>query len=161
LTERYYTGVGSRETPYEVQTVFKLVGEFLAKCGYVLRSGHAKAADQAFETGCDKVSGMRQNLLVLRTIGEIVEDEHAWNVIYNSLDAEYYRYIRKFFPDKVTCVQKFKIGVMDSNSEEIQTCYMCGASSKSARIERMYVIGRNKLYLCNICAECLKNTLTT
>ena len=55
-----YAGIGSRETPREVLSIFEDVGELLAIKGYTLRSGHAKGADQAFERGCDRVGGRKE-----------------------------------------------------------------------------------------------------
>ena len=57
---RYYTGIGSRETPKEVLDLFIIVGKYLAQKGFTLRSGHAQGADQAFEIGCDQVKGKKE-----------------------------------------------------------------------------------------------------
>lgn len=46
-----YTGIGSRETPEDIQWVMKRIGYGMAKRGHTLRSGRAKGADRAFETG--------------------------------------------------------------------------------------------------------------
>lgn len=46
-----YTGIGSRETPLEIQAEMKVIGSFFAKNGHFVRSGHAKGADYAFEQG--------------------------------------------------------------------------------------------------------------
>lgn len=48
---KYYTGVGSRETPEEIQMVMRKTAEKLASLGWTLRSGGAKGADSAFELG--------------------------------------------------------------------------------------------------------------
>lgn len=58
-----YTGVGSRETPDDVQQIMECIGETLARAGWVLRSGHALGADQAFERGCDKALGAKEIFL--------------------------------------------------------------------------------------------------
>lgn len=47
----YYTGVGSRQTPPEIQLLMTRIAERLAAMDYILRSGHAKGADQAFARG--------------------------------------------------------------------------------------------------------------
>ena len=57
---KYYTGVGSRETPSEICTIFQEIGETLAKQGYILRSGAATGADTAFEVGCDIAKGKKK-----------------------------------------------------------------------------------------------------
>ena len=57
---RYYTGIGSRQTPPEVLTLMERLGEALAHLGYTLRSGGATGADSAFERGCDAAGGAKQ-----------------------------------------------------------------------------------------------------
>lgn len=49
----YYTGVGSRSAPEEVQQRARLLGRLYASRGMTLRSGHAVGIDQAFERGAD------------------------------------------------------------------------------------------------------------
>lgn len=58
--EMFYAGVGSRETPDEILEMFKNIGSFLGKQGFILRSGHAQGADQAFECGCNKTNGKKE-----------------------------------------------------------------------------------------------------
>lgn len=48
---KIYTGIGSRETPYEIQGVMWGLASELAKDGWTLRSGAAPGADSAFERG--------------------------------------------------------------------------------------------------------------
>lgn len=48
---RFYTGVGSRETPPEVLVGMRRLAEWLRLLGFTLRSGGANGADTAFETG--------------------------------------------------------------------------------------------------------------
>lgn len=48
---KYYTGIGSRETPADVQQLFTRVASRLDELGYTLRSGGADGADLAFERG--------------------------------------------------------------------------------------------------------------
>lgn len=48
---RFYTGVGSRETPLSVQVSMTRLAMQLRDLGYVLRSGGANGADSAFERG--------------------------------------------------------------------------------------------------------------
>jgi len=58
--DKYYAGIGSRETPLIVQHLFRKVAFYLANQNYILRSGHAKGADDAFEIGCDNASGNKE-----------------------------------------------------------------------------------------------------
>jgi hypothetical protein len=48
---RYYTGVGSRNTPANILDLMKDIAHHLQRSGYTLRSGGAKGADSSFENG--------------------------------------------------------------------------------------------------------------
>ena len=48
---KYYTGVGSRETPKHILEFMRKVGKAMADKGYVGRSGGARGADTAFYEG--------------------------------------------------------------------------------------------------------------
>jgi hypothetical protein len=48
---KFYTGIGSRETPLEIQKLMTLWATYLQTEGYILRSGAARGADEAFEKG--------------------------------------------------------------------------------------------------------------
>ncbi len=47
----YYTGIGSRKTPDYALTAMWSIANSLASMGFILRSGGAKGADTAFESG--------------------------------------------------------------------------------------------------------------
>lgn len=46
-----YAGVGSRDTPKDIQNLMRQLATALEKVGYILRSGGANGADSAFESG--------------------------------------------------------------------------------------------------------------
>jgi hypothetical protein len=48
---KYYTGIGSRKTPEDIQGLMTRLAYCLEKKGYILRSGAAEGADSAFERG--------------------------------------------------------------------------------------------------------------
>ena len=48
---KYYTGIGSRETPREILSLMAKIATKLELDGYILRSGGASGADIAFERG--------------------------------------------------------------------------------------------------------------
>ena len=48
---KYYTGVGSRQTPPNVLRLMTDIARFLCETGYILRSGGAPGADFYFEAG--------------------------------------------------------------------------------------------------------------
>lgn len=45
---KFYAGIGSRETPYDVRCQMAIIGTELRKKGYTLRTGGADGADAAF-----------------------------------------------------------------------------------------------------------------
>lgn len=55
-----YAGIGSRDTPIEIQKLMIQMARHLAHKGYTLRSGGAQGADQAFEKGCDLINGTKE-----------------------------------------------------------------------------------------------------
>lgn len=62
----YWTGVGSRDTPTDVQEEMRALGRVLAAAGYILRSGGADGADLAFETGAREIPGARLEIFLPR-----------------------------------------------------------------------------------------------
>lgn len=48
---KYYTGIGSRQTPKDILKLMEDVAFKLAMKGYILRSGSAQGADTAFQMG--------------------------------------------------------------------------------------------------------------
>jgi len=49
--QRIYAGIGSRETPAEVQGIMRALAAKMEQDNWLLRSGGAKGADAAFEAG--------------------------------------------------------------------------------------------------------------
>jgi len=56
---KYFAGIGSRETPFDIQLLMYDIAIKLAN-KYTLRSGHAIGADISFENGCDSVKGPKE-----------------------------------------------------------------------------------------------------
>lgn len=55
-----YAGIGSRNTPNGTLNIMDRLGAFLAREGWILRSGGARGADSSFEAGCDSASGRKE-----------------------------------------------------------------------------------------------------
>ena len=68
---KFYTGVGSRNTPKDVMDEMYLIGVYLSEKGYILRSGNARGADSAFQMGCDSVNGDSEIYLPLENFGTL------------------------------------------------------------------------------------------
>ena len=56
----YYTGIGSRNIPDTYFNLIVVIAEYMAKQGYILRSGGADGSDTAFEIGCDRANGKKE-----------------------------------------------------------------------------------------------------
>lgn len=65
LKTGHYTGIGSRDTPVEVQRMMAWLAGQLRIKGYILRSGAADGADRAFEIGCFRQTHQRGESLAL------------------------------------------------------------------------------------------------
>lgn len=90
MNTKYYTGIGSRETPLELQDFIINIAWKLDDLGYTLRSGGASGADSFFELGAIKKeiylpwAGFNGNTSQLCAIGyeahELAKKFHpAWN----------------------------------------------------------------------------------
>jgi len=81
----YYTGIGSRETPRDIQKLFAKVATYLSEMQFILRSGGAQGADKAFEIGCNIVTGQKEIYLPWKGFGGsdsnlIVKDDKAFDI---------------------------------------------------------------------------------
>lgn len=65
---KYYTGIGTRieNLPKHIEHLMVQMGKGLAKRGYILRSGGASGADEAFERGCIEAKGSAEIFLPWR-----------------------------------------------------------------------------------------------
>ncbi len=83
---RYYTGVGSRETPYHVQESMHEYAQTLARKGFCLRSGGASGADEAFETGCYYEQGPAEIFLPWNGFNDKTEQDSSIYIIAPRLE---------------------------------------------------------------------------
>lgn len=60
---KYYAGIGARDLPNDIYKLMEQIAVWLAEENWTLRSGGAKGADTAFETGCDKRKGEKEIFL--------------------------------------------------------------------------------------------------
>lgn len=51
MTQKFYAGIGSRRTPEGILALMTAIASMLRADGYILRSGNAEGADQAFAVG--------------------------------------------------------------------------------------------------------------
>jgi len=71
---KYYTGIGSRETPQEVLDTMKRLGHSMGMSGYCLRSGNAQGADSYFYEGHQMSSSDYEIFLPWKKFGETQND---------------------------------------------------------------------------------------
>ena len=57
---RYYTGIGSRNTPQNICSLMANIAKKYANAGWVLRSGGAEGADTAFQNGAVIAHGKQE-----------------------------------------------------------------------------------------------------
>jgi hypothetical protein len=88
-----YAGIGSRETPAEIQVKMTEIAKYLSSLGYTLRSGHAKGADQAFESGATNKE-LFYSKDVTETTLKIAEEIHPNWAAVKGIDAKKTEYIR-------------------------------------------------------------------
>lgn len=81
-----YAGIGSRDTPKHICELMFNIGKHFSQHNWVLRSGHARGADRAFEDGCDAATFGRKkeifkgNDSVDRAALDLAEKFHpAWH----------------------------------------------------------------------------------
>lgn len=88
----FYTGIGSRDTPKDIQDIQSQVGKLLASKGYTLRSGHAKGSDQAFERGCDEANGNKEIYLPWDEFEDSASDLIVQNALAFEIAESYHPY---------------------------------------------------------------------
>ena len=123
----YYAGIGSRDIPLEIYQYFEKLGKWFAAKGFVLRSGHAKGSDQAFEKGCDKVKGKKEIYVPWKNF----EDSTSNLVVVNPLAFDI---ARKYHPRWHTLHQGAK-KLQARNSHQV-----LGKDLKTANIFSKFIV---------------------
>ena len=83
--DKFYTGVGSRETPENITDLMSNIAVILYTEGYTLRSGRAESADYAFQRGAEfkyREKAMASNTKLLQ---EIYVPNSRFNTCYGRL----------------------------------------------------------------------------
>lgn len=76
---KYYAGIGSRKTPYEICQLMTQIATHLASKGWMLRSGGADGADKAFQAGAaDKCIILRPHHATAAAMEMASEHHPAW-----------------------------------------------------------------------------------
>lgn len=84
MTIKYYTGVGSRQTPDFILSEMRKISYRLREEGFILRSGAAKGADKAFESGAGYLKEIYFASDATEEAEQIAKQFHpAWNKLSN------------------------------------------------------------------------------
>jgi hypothetical protein len=80
MPNKFYTGVGSRNTPTEILTLMTAIAHKLYAMNYILRSGGAAGADTAFELGASQKKQIFTANMTTKEAMDIASKYHpAWN----------------------------------------------------------------------------------
>lgn len=77
MTLKYYAGIGSRETPLEIQDLMRRISAYAEEKNFVLRSGAAQGADTAFESGVSS-KNMMQIFIPWRSFSNKAHHRYAY-----------------------------------------------------------------------------------
>ena len=100
MTEKYYAGIGSRETPDHILHIMNMIGRHFGSLGWTLRSGAALGADTAFENGCNIVNGKKEIYLPWRAYNHNLSELHPRNYPFTE---EELKFTEKFHPAWKKC----------------------------------------------------------
>lgn len=115
---RFYTGVGSRNTPSDIQRLMTNIARQLRPLGFRLRSGHASGADQAFERG----AGVDADIfLPWRTFEKLVRIEGT-SYIAPSRQAESIAAL--YYPIPWSIVKQSTQKLMARNVHQVLGCHL-------------------------------------
>lgn len=78
---KYYTGVGSRQTPVAILSQMVTMAEIFASFDWCLRSGGADGADAAFEKGCDRIAGKKEIFIPWKGFNDHSSDKYNISVL--------------------------------------------------------------------------------
>lgn len=153
---KYYAGIGSRETPLNILKQMINIAEHLDKLGYILRSGHADGADLAFEVG----SFHSEIWLPWRSFNEKFKDPQQNYVVISKDDKEAFDSLSfhpagNKLPDSVRCLMARNyrqiIGRNNESNSEFVVCWTkdgkdTGGTGQALRIATHYNIPIYNLY---------------
>ena len=94
---KFWAGIGSRETPEEIQDMMTEIASYLEDIGYILRSGNAQGADQAFAKGVKRAAQIWLPWMEFNQWFSLSHSEHKYAVI-NPDDEDAYSSIEKYHP---------------------------------------------------------------
>ena len=95
-----YTGIGSRETPKHILYAMMSIARVMAKHHFLLRSGGASGADDAFEMACSQAGGLKEIHLPWDGFNGRKADHES---IFAGVSAEAYDLAAQYHPNWGAC----------------------------------------------------------
>lgn len=102
-----YDGIGSHETPDPVKRLMMDIGKQLAESGWLLRSGRATGADQAFEMGAIMGGGKKEIFLPWEGFEKAPRNHPDY--IVPDFTPDLHDYAASFHPNWGACSQGTKL----------------------------------------------------
>jgi hypothetical protein len=105
---KYYAGIGSRETPSEVQGLMERVAKYLAGQEYILRSGGAKGSDTAFQKGVESWIREQGKTRALDHMHIFIPSPKSWltedkGYLYKEPTDEQFKMAEEYHPNWAAC----------------------------------------------------------
>ena len=123
---KYYTGVGSRQTPENILNIMHRIAVKFAQQDVTLRSGHAVGADLAFEYGCGRGKGRKEIYLPYQATPEAMEIAAQFHPAWDRLQP---------YAQRLHARNAFQVLGLDLKTPS--TCLICwtpdGCTSHAAR----------------------------
>ena len=126
---KFYTGIGSTETPKEALDLMFQIAIKLAKQGVVLRSGGGGGGDMAFELGCNSAKGMKELYWPYQA------NEQSIEIVLPYINSR--AITNKYDKSVIGCTPLKLLGMsLDSPS----TCLLCYNNNIAMRVAKEYSI---------------------
>lgn len=98
MKQRFYAGIGSRLVPKNIETEMTKLASMLEKKGFILRSGNAEGADQAFAEGVDEKAQIWLPWHSFQKEFRNKKYDHDYRVI-SEKDVEAFKSVNKYHPN--------------------------------------------------------------
>ena len=167
-TPVYYAGIGSRDTPSDISSLMSSLATILEKQGFVLRSGNATGADQAFASGVAKNADIYLPWPKFELEFRESHPNHKYHVVWDD-DEKAEKSIDKFHPkaDNLKCGGRAMmrrnyrqiIGRNEPNSEFV-ICWTPNGEKVGGTSQAIRIAESENIIVCNLGNERMKDFFT-
>lgn len=136
-----YAGIGSRTTPQNILDQMTELATHFQCCGLTLRSGGAKGADSAFESGAgDKKTIFTANSNIPDEAFEIASQHHpAWGGLGPYVKRLHARNVMQILGENLDCKVLFVV-CWTPDGAETETSVKTGGTGQAIRVANAYNI---------------------